>query len=135
MLPRAYARAYCTKGIPCHQPRSAKPLTRAVEHMGQQGQGVGSVQVSPGGGDSKQKAGSQMDGEQSRARSSAEPTAFTRKTRRRFRSWKSGPHTPFQKPANTVINVCIYQTPVCTQNRVRDNRELFKQTRSLPSRC
>lgn len=135
MLPRAYAQAYCTKGIPCHQPQSAKPLTRAVEHMGQQGQGVSLVQVSSGVEDSKQKAGSQMDGEQNRAQSSAEPTAFTRKTCRRFHSWKSGPHTPFQKPANTVINVRIYQTPVCPPNCVRYNRELFKQTWSLPSRC
>lgn len=46
MLPRAYAQAYCTNGIPCHQPQSAKPLTRASEHMGQPGRAVGSVPVS-----------------------------------------------------------------------------------------
>ena len=51
MLPRAYAQAYCTSGIPCHQPQRAKPLTRAIEHVGQQRQGVGLVQVSSGAGD------------------------------------------------------------------------------------
>lgn len=66
MLPRAYAQAYCTNGIPCHQPQSAKPLTRAVEHVGQQGQAVCLAQVSSGAGDSAE-AGRQMDGEQNRA--------------------------------------------------------------------
>lgn len=84
MLPRAYAQAYCTNGIPCHQPQSAKPLTRAVEHVGQQGQGACLVQVSSGVEDSEQMAGSQMDGEQNRAGSSVEPMAFTRKTCRGF---------------------------------------------------
>lgn len=55
MLPRAYAQAYCTNGIPCHQPQRAKLLTRAVEHVGQQGQGVCLVQVSLGVGDSQQR--------------------------------------------------------------------------------
>lgn len=84
MLPRAYAQAYCTNGIPCHQPRSAKPLTRAFEHMGQQGWAVSLVSVSSGVGGSQQKTGSQMDGEQNRARSLVEPTALTRKTCRSF---------------------------------------------------
>lgn len=135
MLPRAYAHTYCTNGIPCHQPYSAKPLSRAFEHMEQQGQAVGLVQVSSQLLGDSQKAGSQMDGEQNRACSSVEPTAFTRKTWRSFLWWKSGLDTPFQKLPNTIINVCIYQMPVCTQNCISYNRELFKQTRSLPSRC
>lgn len=76
MLPRAYAQAYCTNGIPCHQPQSAKPLTRASEHVGQQGRTVGLVPVSSGVGDSQQKTGRQKDGEQNRACSSVEPKAF-----------------------------------------------------------
>lgn len=134
MLPRAYAQAYCTNGIPCHQPQSAKPLTRAVEHVGQQGQGASLVQASSGVGDTAE--GWQPDGWRAEwACSTVEPTAFARKTCRKFLWWKSGPHTPFQKLANTVINVCIYPMLVCTQNCVRYNRQLFEQTWSLPSRC
>ena len=60
MLPRAYAQAYCTNGIPCHQPQSAKPLTRAIKHVGQQGQGASLVQASSGVGDTAE--GWQPDG-------------------------------------------------------------------------
>ena len=46
--------------IPCHQPQSAKPLTRAIKHVGQQGQGASLVQASSGVGDTAE--GWQPDG-------------------------------------------------------------------------
>lgn len=79
MLPGAYAQAYCTNGIPCHQPQGAKPLTSTAEHMGRQDKESARSRFAQEL-ETQQKAGSQMDGEQKRAGSPVEPRAFTRKT-------------------------------------------------------